>query len=71
LANNSVSVQAKDDVATVCAISLRAAILTNFLHEGLGHAATALLTGTKSGVLIFAPKSWTKGTPTYRHIDKN
>jgi hypothetical protein len=27
------------------------AILSNLLHEGLGHAATALLTGTKSGLL--------------------
>jgi hypothetical protein len=45
------SVQANDDVPTVCAISLLAAILANVLHEGLGHAATALLTGTKSGVL--------------------
>jgi hypothetical protein len=35
----------------VCAISLLAAILSNLLHEGLGHAATALLTGTKSGLL--------------------
>jgi len=44
-------VQANDDVLTVCAISLLAAILTNILHEGLGHAATALLTGAESGVL--------------------
>jgi hypothetical protein len=45
------SVQANDDVLTVCAISLLAEIIGNVLHEGLGHAATALLTGTKSGVL--------------------
>src|SRR5260370_33608587 len=45
------SVQANDDVLTVCAISLLAEILANVLHEGLGHAATALLTGTKSGGL--------------------
>jgi len=51
VAINSVSVQASDDVPTVCAISLLAAMLANVLHEGLGHAATALLTGTKSGVL--------------------
>jgi hypothetical protein len=51
VAINSVSSQASDDVRTVCAISLLAAILSNLLHEGLGHAATALLTGTKSGVL--------------------
>jgi hypothetical protein len=42
---------ANDDVLTVCAISLLAGILANVLHEGLGHAATALLTGAKSGVL--------------------
>ena len=51
VAINSVSVLASDDVPTVCAISLLAAMLTNVLHEGLGHAATALVTGTKSGVL--------------------
>jgi hypothetical protein len=45
------SVQANDDVLTVCAISLLAEIIANVLHEGLGHAATALLTGAKSGVL--------------------
>jgi hypothetical protein len=51
-ANDSpASVQANDDVLTVCAISLLAEILANVLHEGLGHAATALLTGAKSGVL--------------------
>lgn len=48
---NSAPAQAKDDFLTVCAISLLAGILGNVLHEGLGHAATALLTGTKSGVL--------------------
>jgi hypothetical protein len=45
------SEKASDDVLTVCAISLLAAILANVLHEGLGHAATALLTGASSGVL--------------------
>ena len=44
------SVEANDDVPTVCAISMLAGILANVLHEGLGHAATALLTGAKSGV---------------------
>src|ERR1700722_17504319 len=48
---NPASLQANDDVLTVCAISLLAASLGNVLHEGLGHATTALLTGTKSGVL--------------------
>ncbi|HVH71477.1 MAG TPA: hypothetical protein VNB49_10255 [Candidatus Dormibacteraeota bacterium] len=45
------SIQASDDVLTVCAVSILAGILANVLHEGLGHAATALLTGAKSGVL--------------------
>src|ERR1700687_6231930 len=45
------SVQANDDVLPVCAISLLAEIIANVLHEGLGHAATALLTGAKSGLL--------------------
>ncbi len=43
--------QVNDDLLTVCAISLFAAILGNVLHEGFGHAATALLTGARSGVL--------------------
>jgi hypothetical protein len=51
VAIRSVTLQANDDALTVCAISLLAAILSNLLHKGLGHAATALLTGTKSGVL--------------------
>lgn len=45
------AVRANDDALTVCAISLVAGMLANVLHEGVGHAATALLTGTKSGVL--------------------
>jgi len=49
--SSSTSVQANDDTLTVCAISILAGILTNVLHEGLGHAATALVTGAKSGVL--------------------
>src|SRR5215467_9976722 len=40
-----------DDTLTICAISIVAAILTNILHEGVGHGLTALLTGAKSGVL--------------------
>ena len=51
MATSAVSVQASDDVPTVCAISALAVMLSNLLHEGLGHAATALLTGTESGVL--------------------
>jgi hypothetical protein len=44
-------VQANDDALTVCAISLVAAIFADVMHEGLGHAVTALLSGTQSGVL--------------------
>ena len=40
-----------DDTLTVIAISIVAGILTNILHEGVGHGVTALLTGAKSGVL--------------------
>jgi hypothetical protein len=40
-----------DDALTISAISVIAAILTNLLHEGVGHGLTALLTGAKSGVL--------------------
>lgn len=40
-----------DDVLTICAISILAGILTNILHEGVGHGLTALLTGAESGVL--------------------
>jgi hypothetical protein len=46
-----VAVRAGDDVLTVVAISLVAEILGDVLHEGLGHAAVALLSGAKSGVL--------------------
>jgi hypothetical protein len=51
VANPSVSLPVNDDVATVCAISAVAGMLSNLVHEGLGHAAIALLTGAKSGVL--------------------
>jgi len=40
-----------DDALTICAISLVATILTNVLHEGVGHGLTALLSGAPSGVL--------------------
>ena len=43
--------QRSDDLLTVCAVSLVAGVLADVVHEGLGHAATALLTGAKSGVL--------------------
>lgn len=43
--------RAKDDLLTVCAISLLAGIVADVVHEGLGHAAVAFLMGARSGVL--------------------
>ncbi|MFZ0859384.1 MAG: hypothetical protein WCA27_25705 [Candidatus Sulfotelmatobacter sp.] len=40
-----------DDTLTICAISILAGILTNVLHEGVGHGITALLIGANSGLL--------------------
>jgi hypothetical protein len=40
-----------DDALTVCVISALAAMLADVLHEGVGHALLALLTGARSGVL--------------------
>ena len=40
-----------DDTLTLSAISVVASILTNVLHEGVGHGLTALLTGANSEVL--------------------
>ena len=40
-----------DDIPAIWAISVVAGILTNVLHEGVGHGLVALLTGAKSGVL--------------------
>ncbi len=40
-----------DDALSICAISIVAGILTNILHEGVGHGLVALLTGARSGVL--------------------
>lgn len=51
MATNSVPLLTGDDGLTVCAISTLAAMVSNVIHEGVGHAATALLTGTTSGVL--------------------
>ena len=48
---DSTLAQTKDDWLTVCAISVLAGIVGDVLHEGVGHAATALLTGAESGVL--------------------
>ena len=45
-----------DRALTISAISVIAAILTNVLHEGVGHGLTALLTGAKSGV--FTTVAW-------------
>ena len=45
------SARLSDDALTVCAISVLAAMLASLLHEGVGHAAIALATGTKSGLL--------------------
>lgn len=42
---------AKDDVLTMIAISFLAQIVADVVHEGLGHAAVALLTGTRTGVV--------------------
>ncbi len=41
----------RDDAATICAIAWLAWMLAGMSHEGIGHALTALLTGTPSGVL--------------------
>jgi hypothetical protein len=41
----------QDDLLTVSAISLLAWMLASMSHEGIGHALTALLTGTPSGVV--------------------
>jgi hypothetical protein len=40
-----------DDGPTVCAIAVIAGMVGDVFHEGLGHAAVALLTGAHSGVL--------------------
>jgi hypothetical protein len=45
------STERADDALTICAISLVAGIVTNVLHEGVGHGLTALATGATSGVL--------------------
>lgn len=41
----------RDDAATICGIAWLAWMLAGMSHEGIGHASTALLTGTPSGVL--------------------
>lgn len=42
---------ALDDAPTICAISVIAIMLSTMLHEGLGHAATAIVTLHASGTL--------------------
>ncbi|HEV2278807.1 MAG TPA: hypothetical protein VGS02_11555 [Acidobacteriaceae bacterium] len=42
---------AGDSVITVCAVAVLAMMISTMLHEGLGHALTALLTVAHSGVL--------------------
>lgn len=41
----------RDETLTVCAIAVLAAMIASVLHEGIGHAAIALLTGAQSGLL--------------------
>lgn len=40
-----------DDIPTLCALSFLAFMLSDVLHEAVGHALTALLTGAQSGLL--------------------
>jgi hypothetical protein len=42
---------AGDSVMTVCAVAVLAMMISTMLHEGIGHALTALLTVAHSGVL--------------------
>lgn len=49
-----------DDLLTICAISVLAAILSNVVHEGVGHGLTDLLTGAKSGLLTTV--AWSSST---------
>jgi hypothetical protein len=51
-----------DDILTICAISIVAGILTNILHEGVGHGLVALMTGAQSGVLTTVGWSSTFGS---------
>jgi len=45
------SSSASDDTATICAISIVAFMIGDCLHEGVGHALLALLTGAQTGVI--------------------
>lgn len=53
---------AVDDVLTICAISVAACMLTTMLHEGLGHAAVAILTLHASGTLTTVAWSSVSGS---------
>lgn len=48
---SSSTVAPADNVASVCAVAILAMMISNTLHEGIGHALTALLTVSPSGVL--------------------
>ncbi|MGH9735143.1 MAG: hypothetical protein ACRD8A_11210 [Candidatus Acidiferrales bacterium] len=43
--------QLRDDAFTICGIAALASMLSDQLHEAVGHAAVALLAGAHSGVL--------------------
>lgn len=47
----SAKAAARDDIATIIAISVLAIMLSTMLHEGLGHAAVAIATLHASGTL--------------------
>lgn len=49
--NDERQIAVLDDALTVCAISIVASILGDVLHEGLGHAATAIITLHATGTL--------------------
>jgi hypothetical protein len=51
VSHSEAAVPKTDDVLMISAVSMLAGIVSNLLHEGLGHGAVALLTGAKSGVL--------------------
>jgi hypothetical protein len=55
-------IRTTDNTLTIIAISIVAGILTNILHEGVGHGLTALLTGAKSGVLTTV--AWSSASDT-------
>lgn len=59
-AQHQTSSLAYDDLFTICAISVLAAILSNVVHEGIGHGLTDLFTGAKSGLLTTV--AWSSAT---------